>query len=139
MKKLFFLSIFLLIANFSFAQKVTQYFDALAVQLVIENQTGAKLYSIHVCKTWNADNEPDETDWKDFMWSEDLIPSRYFEDDQAEQIIIPVDNKTPCGWDIMVKETENDPTPIIFTNVDFCFLKKLVFFVKNDKIFYKTE
>jgi hypothetical protein len=140
MKKTFLFLLLGLCSQIIFAQKVTQYFeDAHAIQMTIENQTGARLFSIHVCKSLNSENEPDENDWQDFLWSDDLIPSRFFEDDQAEQIIIPVDEKTPCNWDIMVKETQNDPTPIIFTNVDFCHLKKLVFFMKNGQVAYKVE
>lgn len=140
MKKTLLFLLLGLLSPIVFAQKVVTYFDdAEAVQMVIENQTGARLFSIHVCKSWDESHEPDPEHWQEFVWSEDLIPSRFFEDDQTEQIIIPVDSKTPCSWDIMIKETENDTTPIIFTNVDFCFLKKLVFFVKNGSIFYKVE
>ncbi len=140
MKKLILLFALLLASHWIYAQKVNAMFDdAASVNMIIENQTGSRLFSIHVCKSLNDNNEPDADDWQSFVWSDDLIPSRFFEDDQAEQISIAVDDKTPCQWDIMVKESENDPTPIIFNDIDFCFLKKIVFFVKNGQIAYKIE
>lgn len=139
MKKLIFSLLLLFFAHISFAQtQEAVYFpkEDFSLKLRIENQTGMRLFGIHVCKTYNPDNEPDVNDWKNFAWSDDLIPSRHFEDAQLEELTIPLTPNTSCNWDIMVTDAENDISPIIFNNVDFCHATKILFFRKGDKIMY---
>jgi hypothetical protein len=118
----FILSTFILIAGISngFSQKRNLTF-------FIENQTGLDFYGLYV--TASDDGE----------WGEDLLPDHYFENGDNIKVTIPIFKNTICDHDILVTYGESEEDQIIFEEIDFCSLRKLVFYRKGRKIYYEVE
>jgi len=93
----------------------------------IENQTGADLYGLYV--TASDDGE----------WGEDLLPEDYFQDGDNIKVTIPIFKNTICDHDILVTYGDNEEGEIIFEEIDFCSLRKLIFYMKGKKIYYEVE
>lgn len=93
----------------------------------IENQTGADLYGLYVSASDDGD------------WGEDLLPEDYFEDGDNIKVTIPIFKNTICDHDILVTYGDDEEGEIIFEEIDFCSLRKLIFYMKGKKIYYDIE
>lgn len=121
MKKIALFSILTFLSiNYVYSQK-----DYL--EFYIENFTGQDLYGLYVSAS-------DEKEWGD-----DLLPNDYFEAGDLILVSIPIFRRTICDHDILVTYGDNEEGEIIFEEIDFCRLTKLVFYTKNNKIYYKVE
>ena len=58
--------------------------------------------------------------------SEDILPDDIFEAGTTLTVTIPINKQTICEQDIKITFSENDDNPLIFENIDFCTLDKMI-------------
>jgi hypothetical protein len=116
-----------LLCLFSFLSFNIIYAQRDYLEFYIENFTGQDLYGLYV--TASDENQ----------WGDDLLPTDYFEAGDLIQVTIPIYKNTICDHDILITYGDNEEGEIIFKEIDFCRLTKLVFYTKNNKIYYKVE
>lgn len=115
---IFFTSILFSISAFSQKDQLTFY---------IENKTATDLYGIYV------------TGIDDDSWGEDILPDDIFEAGTTLTVTIPINKQTICEQDIKITFSENDDNPLIFENIDFCTLDKLILTQKGKTIYYTLD
>jgi hypothetical protein len=93
----------------------------------IENRTSTDLYGIFV----SGINED--------LWGEDILPEDIFEAGSTLTITIPITKESICEQDIKLTFSEDDDNPLIFKNIDFCSLDKMILTQKNNKIYYELQ
>ncbi len=93
----------------------------------VENRTASDLYGIFV------------SDITEDSWGEDILPDNIFESGTILTITIPITKSTICEQDIKLTFSEDDDNPLIFENIDFCSLEKLILTQKNNKIYYELQ
>ena len=115
---IFFISILFSICAFSQKDQLTFY---------IENKTATDLYGIYVT---GIDND---------SWGEDILPDDIFEAGTTLTVTIPINKQTICEQDIKITFSENDDNPLIFENIDFCTLDKMILTQKGKTIYYTLD
>ncbi|MFM7091218.1 MAG: hypothetical protein ACKOZZ_10475 [Bacteroidota bacterium] len=115
---IFFTSILFSISAFSQKDQLTFY---------IENKTATDLYGIYVT---GIDND---------SWGEDILPDDIFEAGTTLTVTIPINKQTICEQDIKITFSENDDNPLIFENIDFCTLDKMILTQKGKTIYYTLD
>jgi len=115
---IFFISILFSICAFSQKDQLTFY---------IENKTSTDLYGIYVT---GIDND---------SWGEDILPDDIFEAGTTLTVTIPISKQTICEQDIKITFSENDDNPLIFENIDFCTLDKMILTQKGKTIYYTLD
>jgi len=115
---IFFTSILFSISAFSQKDQLTFY---------IENKTATDLYGIYVT---GIDND---------SWGEDILPDDVFEAGTTLTVTIPINKQTICEQDIKITFSENDDNPLIFENIDFCTLDKMILTQKGKTIYYTLD
>jgi len=115
---IFFISILFSICAFSQKDQLTFY---------IENKTATDLYGIYVT---GIDND---------SWGEDILPDDIFEAGTTLTVTIPISKQTICEQDIKITFSENDDNPLIFENIDFCTLDKMILTQKGKTIYYTLD
>lgn len=93
----------------------------------IENKTSTDLYGIYVT---GIDND---------SWGEDILPDDIFEAGTTLTVTIPISKQTICEQDIKITFSENDDNPLIFENIDFCTLDKMILTQKGKTIYYTLD
>jgi len=93
----------------------------------IENKTATDLYGIYVT---GIDND---------SWGEDILPDDIFEAGTTLTVTIPINKQTICEQDIKITFSENDDNPLIFENIDFCTLDKMILTQKGKTIYYTLD
>ena len=93
----------------------------------IENNTKTDLYGIYVTGT-DSDS-----------WGEDILPDDIFEAGTTLTVTIPINKSTICEQDIQITFSENDENPLVFENIDFCTLDKMILTQKGKTIYYTLE
>lgn len=93
----------------------------------IENKTSTDLYHIYVTGT---DND---------SWGEDILPDDIFEAGTTLTVTIPINKSTVCEQDIKITFSEDDENPLIFENIDFCTLDKMILTQKGKTIYYTLD
>jgi hypothetical protein len=93
----------------------------------IENNTNTDLYGIYV-----TGNDSDS-------WGEDILPDDVFEAGTTLTVTIPINKSTICEQDIQITFSENDKNPLIFENIDFCTLDKMILTQKGKTIYYTLD
>ncbi|NBU35674.1 MAG: hypothetical protein EBS35_03750 [Bacteroidetes bacterium] len=93
----------------------------------IENKTTTDLYGIYVTGT---DND---------SWGEDILPDEIFEAGTILTVTIPINKATVCEQDIKITFSEDDKNPLIFENIDFCTLDKMILTQKGKTIYYTLD
>lgn len=116
--KFFLLSLLFSISAFSQNDYLTFY---------IENKTATDLYGIYV------------TGIDDDSWGEDILPDDIFEAGTTLTVTIPINKQTICEQDIKITFSENDDNPLIFENIDFCTLDKMILTQKGKTIYYTLD
>ena len=116
--KFFLLSLLFSVSAFSQNDYLTFY---------IENKTATDLYGIYV------------TGIDDDSWGEDILPDDIFEAGTTLTVTIPINKQTICEQDIKITFSENDDNPLIFENIDFCTLDKMILTQKGKTIYYTLD
>ena len=116
--KFFLLSLLFSISAFSQKDYLTFY---------IENNTTTDLYGIYVTGT-DSDS-----------WGEDILPDDIFEAGTTLTVTIPINKSTLCEQDIQITFSENDKNPLVFENIDFCSLDKMILTQKGKTIYYTLD
>ena len=116
--KFFLLSLLFSISAFSQKDYLTFY---------IENNTTTDLYGIYVTGT-DSDS-----------WGEDILPDDIFEAGTTLTVTIPINKSTICEQDIQITFSEDDKNPLIFENIDFCTLDKMILTQKGKTIYYTLD
>jgi hypothetical protein len=116
--KFFLLSLLFSISAFSQKDYLTFY---------IENNTTTDLYGIYVTGT-DSDS-----------WGEDILPDDIFEAGTTLTVTIPINKSTICEQDIQITFSEEDKNPLIFENIDFCTLDKMILTQKGKTIYYTLD
>ena len=93
----------------------------------IENNTTTDLYGIYVTGT-DSDS-----------WGEDILPDDIFEAGTTLTVTIPINKSTICEQDIQITFSEDGENPLIFENIDFCRLDKMILTQKGKTIYYTLE
>jgi hypothetical protein len=93
----------------------------------IENNTTTDLYGIYVTGT-DSDS-----------WGEDILPDDIFEAGTTLTVTIPINKSTICEQDIQITFSEDDKNPLIFENIDFCTLDKMILTQKGKTIYYTLD
>lgn len=93
----------------------------------IENKTNIDLYAIYI------------TGIDDDSWGEDILPDDIFEAGTTVTVTIPINQQTVCEQDIKISFSENDDNPLIFENIDFCSLDKMILTQKGKTIYYTLD
>lgn len=93
----------------------------------IENKTSTDLHGIYVT---GIDND---------SWGEDILPDDIFEAGTTLTVTIPISKQTICEQDIKITFSENDDNPLIFENIDFCTLDKMILTQKGKTIYYTLD
>ena len=93
----------------------------------IENNTTTDLYGIYVTGT-DSDS-----------WGEDILPDDIFEAGTTLTVTIPINKSTLCEQDIQITFSENDKNPLVFENIDFCSLDKMILTQKGKTIYYTLD
>lgn len=114
----FLLSLLFSISAFSQKEQLTFF---------IENNTATDLYGIYV------------TGIDDDSWGEDILPDGIFEAGTTLTVSIPINKQTVCEQDIKISFSEDDENPLIFENIDFCTLDKMILTQKGKTIYYTLE
>lgn len=112
------LFLFISVAGYSQKNQLTFY---------IENKTSTDLYGIYVT---GIDND---------SWGEDILPDDVFEAGTTLTITIPINKETVCEQDIKITFSEDDDNPLIFENIDFCTLDKMILTQKGKTIYYTLD
>lgn len=108
-----------LVITSSFAQDYVLKFE-------ITNDTGIDLFGVYVTPS-AVDN-----------WGEDIIPGDTFDADTTVTVTIPVNSETLCVYDIKVTDYADEG--VVFSEIDFCELSKLVFYQGTDgQIYYSKQ
>jgi hypothetical protein len=93
----------------------------------IENNTTTDFYGIYV-----TSNDSDS-------WGEDILPDDVFEAGTTLTVTIPISKSTLCEQDIQITFSENDKNPLVFENIDFCSLDKMILTQKGKTIYYTLD
>lgn len=93
----------------------------------IENNTTTDFYGIYV-----TSNDSDS-------WGEDILPDDVFEAGTTLTVTIPINKSTLCEQDIQITFSENDKNPLVFENIDFCSLDKMILTQKGKTIYYTLD
>lgn len=93
----------------------------------IENNTTTDFYGIYV-----TSNDSDS-------WGEDILPDEVFEAGTTLTVTIPINKSTLCEQDIQITFSENDKNPLVFENIDFCSLDKMILTQKGKTIYYTLD
>jgi hypothetical protein len=118
--KIKFILLSLLFSVSAFAQK-----DYLT--FYIENNTTTDFYGIYV-----TSNDSDS-------WGEDILPDEVFEAGTTLTVTVPINKSTLCEQDIQITFSENDKNPLVFENIDFCSLDKMILTQKGKTIYYTLD
>jgi hypothetical protein len=118
--KIKFILLSLLFSVSAFAQK-----DYLT--FYIENNTTTDFYGIYV-----TSNDSDS-------WGEDILPDDVFEAGTTLTVTVPINKSTLCEQDIQITFSENDKNPLVFENIDFCSLDKMILTQKGKTIYYTLD
>lgn len=91
----------------------------------IVNDTDIDLYGVYVSASVDDD------------WGEDILPDT-FDSGTTVKVTIPIDRNTMCVQDIKI--TDHHGEGVVFSEIDFCELSTLTFYVGHDgHIYYRTE
>jgi len=93
----------------------------------IENNTTTDFYGIYV-----TSNDSDS-------WGEDILPDEVFEAGTTLTVTVPINKSTLCEQDIQITFSENDKNPLVFENIDFCSLDKMILTQKGKTIYYTLD
>lgn len=93
----------------------------------IENNTTTDFYGIYV-----TSNDSDS-------WGEDILPDDVFEAGTTLTVTVPINKSTLCEQDIQITFSENDKNPLVFENIDFCSLDKMILTQKGKTIYYTLD